>query len=199
MLASVRDPYAMEVAEDSSMRRSLAVAMVVVMAGISLAGCFLRRPLVQRAALAMVDGRPTAVVAACGRSSVDVAVHQDNGDYAGNLYEWSVTVTPPSPAKDIEVELFGAERPGWDLTTEQERIVGSGQSSFKVIPLTSFDEGHHYKLTAGDYGPEGSSAPAVAFTTDDLPTIGDGKVLTAVDNKHTKIVSRESFVRDLCG
>ena len=51
------------------------------------------------------------------------------------------------------MELFGAARPGWEITTEKEKVIGSGLSSFKVIPLTSFEAGHHYKLTAGGANP----------------------------------------------
>jgi hypothetical protein len=115
------------------------------------------------------------------------------------LHRWSVTVTLPEPVQEIEVELFGAARPGWTITTEKEEVIGSGPGSFKAIPLRSFEAGHQYRLTSGDDGPEGSSAPMVTFTTDDLSKLGEGGALAAVDGSLAKMVSRESFIHQRCG
>ncbi|MGI5242075.1 hypothetical protein [Dactylosporangium sp. CA-139066] len=192
----------MPIAEDSTMTRSLAVAVAVLMAMISTGACYLA-PFgpdpVQYAALAVIDGRPTAVVAACGRSTVDVKVYLGGNTMDDDFHVWSVTVTLPDQTQDVEVELLGAERPGWKITSSQEEVVGASPYSFKVVPLTSIEPGHHYTLDSSDGGPEGSSAPAVSFTTEDLTKIGPGQVLSAVDYDRSKVVSRDSFVNDRCG
>ncbi|GAA4257626.1 hypothetical protein GCM10022255_075150 [Dactylosporangium darangshiense] len=191
----------MPITEDSAMMRSLAVAGAVLTVGISLGACYLA-PFgpdpVQYAALAVIDGRPTAVVAVCGRPTVVVDVYLDEDTMDDSLHKWSVTVTLPDQVQDAEVELLGAARPGWEITSNEEEVVGTGPGSFTVVPLTSIEPGHHYNLDSSDGGPEGSSAPTVTFTTDDLPKIGAGQVLATVDFDHSKIVSRESFVKERC-
>lgn len=183
----------------STMRRLLAATAAALTAGTTLSACYLGPDPVQYAALAMIDGRPTAVVAACGRPTVNVDIYLNDGTTDSDLHEWSVTVTLPDQVRDVEVELLGTPRPGWVITTTQEEVVGTGLSSFKVIPLTSIDPGHHYTLDSSKGGPEGASAPAVKFTTDDLPNIGPGQVLAPIDHKHSKVVSRDSFVKERCG
>jgi hypothetical protein len=180
------------------MRRSLRVAAALLVAWASVGACGGNPPLRQHAALAVVDGHPTAVVAACGRSTVDVAVYRDDNTMEDELHEWSVTVTLPNPVQDVDVELFGAARPGWEIFTDKEKVIGSGPGSFTVIPLTSLEPGHHYRLTARDYGPEGSFAAEVTFTVDDLRKIGDGQVMMVGDQKSLEIVSRESFIHESC-
>jgi len=181
--------------------RSLAVAGAVLTVGISLGACYFApfgSDPVQYAALAVIDGRPTAVVAVCGRSTVtvDVYLNEDSTDDA--LHTWSVTVTLPDKVQDAEVELLGAERPGWEITSKEKKVIGTGLSSLTVVPLTSIEPGHRYTLDSSDGGPEGAGAPTVTFTTDDLPKIGAGQVLATVDYDHSKIVSRDSFVKERC-
>jgi hypothetical protein len=111
---------------------------------------------------------------------------------------WSVRVTLPDSVQEVEIELLGAPRPGWEITSEA-KVVGSGPGSFEVVPLTSIDPGHHYKLDSSALGPEGSRAPTVAFTTDDLEKIGAGQVLSAISDKDFELISRDSFIQDRCG
>ncbi len=78
------------------------------------------------------------------------------------------------------------------------RTVGDGAGSFQIVPLTSIEPGRHYTLDSSDPGPEGSSAPAIRFTTDDLTRIGPGQVLAPIDRKRSEVVSRDSFVNERC-
>ncbi|NJC73965.1 hypothetical protein HC031_30260 [Planosporangium thailandense] len=185
--------------DSSFMRRSLAVAVAAVMAWISLGACYLGPDPVQYAALSVIAGRPTAVVAVCERSTVRVELYLNDHSRDGELHLWSVTVTPPNRVQDVEVELLGTARPGWEITSNEEKIIGASPGSFKVVPLTSIETGHHYTLDSSTGGPEGASAPAVTFTTDDLPRIGAGQVLAPIDHKRSKVVSRSSFVKERCG
>jgi hypothetical protein len=173
------------------MRRSLAVGVAVLIAWVSLGACYLGPDPIQYAALAMIDGHPTAVIASCTKATVHVTVFQNDGSTSADFHPWSVTVTLPKPARELEVELLGAPRPGWEITTMQ-----SGGAV--VVPLTSFDPGHHYTLDSSEGGPEGASAPAVRFSTDDLPTIGVDQVLAPIDHRKSEVVSREAFVRKQC-
>jgi len=137
-------------------------------------------------------------VAACGRPAVDVEVYlNENGDADDVLFEWSVTVTLAESVPYTEVELLGAPRPNWHITS-QARTIGEGESSFRLEPLASIEPGRHYTLDSSDGGPEGSSAPAVTFTTDDFTRIEAGQVLVPTDHKHSKVISRESFVKTRC-
>jgi hypothetical protein len=182
------------------MRRSFGLAVLVLLAWVSLGACYLGPDPVQYAALAVIDGRPTAVVAACGRSTVSVEVYMDDNDpMAQEMRLWSVTATLLGPVRDVNVELLGAARPGWEITTEKYTTVGSSPGTFRVVPLTSIEAGHRYVLNSSKGGPEGASAPSVKFTTKDLPTIGPGRVMVPVDHEHSKIVSQESFTKDRCG
>jgi hypothetical protein len=185
--------------DDGVMRRLLGLVGALT-AVLSVHACYLGPDPVQYAALAVVDGRPTAVVAVCGRPTVKVEVYRNDDDRQADLYEWSVTVTLPTPVRDVDVELLGAPRPGWEITPKQtESASPSGGLSFSVVPLTAFEPGHHYTLTSATYGPEGSSASMVTFTTDDLSRIGPGQVLSAVDHRHSKVISRDSFIKQRCG
>lgn len=181
------------------MRRSVAVAAAAVMAWISLGACYLGPDPMQYAALAMIAGRPTAVIVVCERSTVSVDLFLNDDTVDGALHRWSVTVTLPGRVQDVEVELLGTVRPGWEITSSEEEVIGTGLDSFKVEPLTSIDPGHHYTLDSSASGPEGARAPAVTFTTDDLPKIGAGQVLAPIDHKRSKVVSRDSFVNERCG
>jgi hypothetical protein len=189
----------MAITEDSTMRRSLAVAAAALIAWMSLGACYLGPLPVQYAALALIDGRPTAVVAVCGRSTVSVDVFLNENTVDDELHEWSVTVTLPNRVQDVEVELLGTVRPGWEITSNEEKVIGTSPYSFKVVPLTSIEPGHHYTLDSSESGPEGSFAPAVTFTTDDLPNIGAAQVLAAIGHKRSKVMSRDSFVNKSCG
>lgn len=180
------------------MTRSPAAVLAVLLAAWSLGGCYIGPDPIQYAALAMVDGRPTAVVAACGRPAVDVNVYlNEKGDVDDVLFEWSVTVTLPEPVPYVEVELLGEPRPNWQITSEA-RTVGEGESSFRLEPLASIEPGRHYTLDSSDGGPEGSSAPAVTFTTDDFTRIEANQVLVPTGHKHSKLISRDSFVSARC-
>jgi hypothetical protein len=187
----------MAVTDNSTMRRLLALVVVLV-AWTSLGGCYVGPDPVQYAALAVIDGRPTAVVAVCGRPTVSVDIYlNDNNTMDQDLHEWSVTVTVPNAARDVEVELLGAARPGWEITSE-EKTIGSSPYGFKVIPLMSIEPGHRYTLDSSNGGPEGSRAPAVTFTTEDLPKIGTGQVLRPTDHQHSKVVPRDLFISERC-
>lgn len=181
------------------MRRALTTAVAVFMAWMSLGACYLGPLPVQYAALAVLDDRPTAVVAICGRSTVSVDVYLNDNTMDDELHLWSVTLTLPNRVQDVEVELLGKAQPGWEITSNEEKVIGTSPYSFKVIPLTSIEPGHHYALDSSDSGPEGSHAPTVTFTTDDLPKIGAGQVLAAIDRKRSKVVSRDTFVNERCG
>jgi hypothetical protein len=186
------------VSDHSTMRRSLAVVAVLI-AWTSLSACYTGPLPTQYAALAVIGGRPTAVVAVCGRSTVYVNLYLDDDTMDGELHLWSVTVTPSAGASDVDVELLGAARTGWEITTTGEPTIGSSPGGFKVVPLTSIEPRHRYTLDSSASGPEGSRAPTVKFTTDDLPGIGAGQVLTAVEGKPAEVVSRDSFVHGRCG
>jgi hypothetical protein len=188
----------MAVAEDFPMRRSGALVVVVLMS-MSLGACYIGPDPVQYAALAMINDRPTAVVAVCGRSTVSVNMYLDDNTIEPVFRTWDVTVTLPKPVRDVEVELLGAARPGWDITST-EHTIGSSEGGFgKVVPLTSIEPGHHYTLDSSTGGPEGSSAPAVSFTTDDLPKIGPGQVAAPINHRQSKLVTRDAFVNKRCG
>jgi hypothetical protein len=169
----------MAITSDSTMRRALTMAVAALMAWMSLGACYLGPLPVQYAALAVIDDRPTAVVAVCGRSTGSVDVFLNDNTIDDELHKWSVTVTLPNRVQEVEVELLGTVRPGWEITSNAEKVLGTSPYSFKVVPLTSIEPGHHYTLDSSVSGPEGSRAPAVTFTTDDLPKIGAGEVLTA--------------------
>ena len=64
--------------------------------------------------------------------------------------------------------------------------------------LRSFEAGHRYTLNASKGGPEGTVAPPVSFTTDDLARIGTGQVLAPIDYQKSDVVSRDSFVKQAC-
>jgi hypothetical protein len=171
------------------------VAVTALVAWASLAACYLGPLPEQYAALAVVDGRPTAVVAVCERPTVTVRIYRhENVD--GELHRWSVTVTPRERVRDVEVELLGAPQPGWEITPEA-RTADPGLS-FDVVPLTKIEAGHRYTLDSSEPGPEGTHAHTVSFTTDDLPKIGEGQVLAPKDDEHSKLVSRDSFVKKRC-
>lgn len=181
------------------MRRSLGVVVVMLVAWPSLGACYVGPDPVQYAALAVIDGRPTAVVAACGRSTVTVEVYLDDNNTASHdLHSWSVTVAVPPGARDVDVELLGAPRPGWEVTSEVKTI-GSSPYGFNVVPLRSIEPGHHYTLDSSEGGPEGATAPAVRFTTDDLAKIGTGQVLRPIDHQRSTVVPRDSFIDERCG
>lgn len=88
------------------------MAVAVLMAWMSLGACYLGPDPMQYAALAVIDGRPTAVVAVCGRPTVSVDVHLNDNAMDDELHLWSVTVTLPNRVQDVEVELLGTVRPG---------------------------------------------------------------------------------------
>src|SRR5215212_3508475 len=130
-----------------TMRRHLVVAATMLTASMPLGACYLGPLPIQYAALAVVDGRPTAIVAMCGCTTASIDVYRnDPKDMSDELHLWSVTVTVPSPVEDVEVELLGMARPGWEITTTEEEVVGSDPGSFTVVPLTSIDPGHRYTL-----------------------------------------------------
>jgi hypothetical protein len=177
------------------MRRPLAVLAALL----TLGGCYLGPDPVQYAALASVDGRPTAVVAACGRPSVSVDVFLNATSDDRVLRTWAVTVTVPDGAAFVEVERLGAERPGFDVTTVAHTVEDTGAGAFGVVPLETFEAGEPYTLDSSDSGPEGTTAPKVTFRTDDLSRIGAGQVLAPVDRERSRVISRESFLKNRCG
>jgi hypothetical protein len=75
--------------------------------------------------LAVIDGRPTAVVAVCGRSTIAFDVYLDDNTMDDGLHLWSVTVTLPNRVRDVEVELLGKVRSGWEITSNEEDVVGT--------------------------------------------------------------------------
>jgi hypothetical protein len=193
-----RDRHVMAVVEDSLMRRSSALVLVVLMSWMLLGACYLGPDPVQYASLAVIHDRPTAVVAACGRSTTSVRLFLDDRVVGDEYRSWLVTVTPPKPVREFEVELLGAARPGWTISLRQPPS-SSSPGSFRVGQLTAIEPGHHYSLDASITAPEGSSAPTVTFTTDDLPKIGPDQVLAPIGNRQSKVVSRDSFIKERCG
>jgi len=180
------------------MRRSSALAMVVLMSWMSLGACYLGPDPVQYASLAVVDDRPTAVVASCGRPLVSVLLYLDDDTKDLDSHYWSVLIRPPKPVQQLEVELLGAPRPGWEIGSRAETFGSSPGSVRRFVPLTSFAPAHHYTLDSSIGGPEGATAPKVRFTTDDLRKIGPGQVLAAIDEKRSEVVSRDSFIKERC-
>jgi hypothetical protein len=176
-------------AQDAGMgeiRRRLIFPVAVLAACGSLSACYMGPDPVQYGALAVIDGKATAVVALCGRSTSRLTVYQDDNDPAAHDFvSWSTKIAVPEPADDVEVVLLDAAR------TEPSN--GGPER-----PLTSFEPGHHYTLDASKGGPEGTSAPTVGFTTDDLTRIGKGQVLAPIDYKKADVVARESFVKTAC-
>jgi hypothetical protein len=175
--------------DDQSMRRTGIVASVVLMSLLALSACYIGPDPIQYAALAMIDGKPTAVVASCGQTSFHVTIFRDDGGNHDVFTSWDVNVTPASPVRETEVELFGKARPGWEITADENRV---------GTQLKALADGHVYALDSSTGGPEGASAPRVKFSTDDLPTIGPAQVLAPVDHEHHKVVDRESFVKERC-
>jgi len=134
--------------------------------------------------------------------AVAVVYHHDNGpgtvESVSEVHQWSVTVTLPTPVQDVDVELFGAARPGWKITAGRVETIGSGPRSFKNVPLTSLEAGHQYSLDSSS-ARNGVTTPVVTFTTDDLPRIGEGQVLASVDTEHSpRLMSSDSFVHERC-
>lgn len=78
-------------------------------------------------------------------------------------------------------------------------MIGSSPYGFNVIPLRLIEPGHRYTLDSSEGGPEGSSAPAVTFTTDALLKIGTAQVLRPIDHQHSKVIPRDSFINERCG
>ncbi|MET8153032.1 hypothetical protein ACIBSW_30830 [Actinoplanes sp. NPDC049668] len=173
------------------MRRSFGTAAAVLISWSALGGCYLGPDPVQIAALAVIDGRPTAVLAACGKTSVGVELSLDDA-VEGQITRWSVTVDVPEGAERVDVELFGKARPGWDVTTENTGGILS------VVPLTAIEPGRSYLLDSANYGPEGSVAPRLAFTAADLPRIGPGQVLATAGRERSEIMSLDTFVDERC-
>jgi hypothetical protein len=103
----------------------------------------------------------------------------------------------PEPTQEVDVELLGADRPGWEITSREDSGA-SGVTGTPVRVLRSFEPGHRYRLNSSDGGPEGTDAPTVTFSTDDLARIGEGKVLAATDYDELDVVSRAWFVREAC-
>ena len=179
------------------MRRFLPAA--VLAAPLPLSACYMGPVPVQYAALAVVNGRPTAVVAACGRSTVSVEVYLNDDSAGDDLYSWAVTVTLPHRVREVEVELLGKPRLGWTIAPNRTQTVGTSPFSYKAVPLTSIEAGHRYTIDSSTEGPEGSTAPKVTFTTADLSRIGIGQVLAPADRKRSEVVSRDQFVKARCG
>jgi hypothetical protein len=187
-------------AQDAGMgeiRRVFVLPAVAVLACASLSACYLGPDPVQYGALAVVDGKATAVVALCGRSTTYLTVYQDDNNPADNVSRsWTVDVSVPAPAHDVEVELLGEDRPGWQIMSHDD--ASPGATATWRQELKSFEPGHHYTLNASKGGPEGASAPMVSFTTDDLARIGKGQVLAPTGDKKSDVVPRESFVEEAC-
>jgi hypothetical protein len=163
-------------------RRWVVLPAVALTACASLSACYMGPDPVQYGALAVIDGKATAVVALCGRSTSHLSVYQDDNNTAEHeLRDWSVTLTVTQPVQDVEVELLSADAPG-----VQSRS------------LKSLEAGHHYKLNASRGGPEGTDAPTISFTTDDLGRIGPGQVLAPTDYKKSAVVARDTFVKEAC-
>jgi len=173
--------------------------MAALVAVLSLGACYWGPDPVQYAALAVVDGRPAAVVAACGRPQIDVTVFLDGDQPDHALHLWSVTLTLPNPVDQVEVGLLAAPQPGWKVSPGTEPDPGATPGGIPIVALTSIEPGRHYTLDSSTSGPEGSRAPAVTFTTDDLPRIGQGQVLAATGRDRPTVISRESFVHQRCG
>jgi hypothetical protein len=179
-------------------RRLFALPAVGLMVCGSVSACYIGPDPVQYGALAVVNGKATAVVALCGRSTTDLSVYRDDGNPADNDFiYWSVTVVVPEPAQDLDIELLGAARPGWRINSREDAGTPSA-TGLRRLELTSFEAGHHYTLNASKGGPEGTSAPTVSFTTDDLARIGDGQVLAPTGYRKSEVVPRESFVKEAC-
>ena len=200
-MASERDGTVIAVTQDPVMgdfRRMFVLPAVGLTVCGSVSSCYMGPDPVQYGALAVVDGKATAVVALCGRTSSDLTVYRDGNNPADHDFDyWEVTVVVPAPAQDLDVELLGAARPGWRVTSRTETS-SPGATGLRRRSLTSFEPGQHYTLNASKGGPEGTSAPTVSFTTDDLARIGEGQVLAPIDYKKAELVSRESFVKDAC-
>lgn len=179
-------------------RRLFVLPAVGLMVCGSVSACYMGPDPVQYGALAVVDGKATAVIALCGRSSTSLTVYQDDNNPADHDFiYWSAEVVVPAPAKDLDVELLGPARPGWQITSRGDGS-SPGTTGSRRLSLTSFEPGHHYVLNASKGGPEGTDAPTVSFTTDDLARIGEGQVLAPIDYKKTDVVSRASFVTEAC-
>src|SRR4051794_37653407 len=133
-------------------RRVLVLPAIGLMVCGSISACYIGPDPVQYGALAVVDGKATAVVALCGRSTTGVSVYRDDNNLADHEYDyWAVTVDTPVPAQDLDVELLGADRPGWTITSREE--AGSPSSTgLRRQVLTAFEPGHHYTLNASRGG-----------------------------------------------
>jgi hypothetical protein len=181
------------------MRRLSVAAVVALMSCLSLGACYLGPDPVQNAALAVVAGRPTAVVAVCGQSIVTVRLYLHDTTMDGTYPTWDVLIRLPKPVREIEVELLGAPRPGWQILTATQPTTAPSPGAFRIVPLTKIEPGRHYTLDSSKGGGERGSAAMVTFTTGDLSTIGPGQVLTAVKNKQATLVARDTFINDRCG
>ncbi len=181
------------------MRRSLAVVVALFLPLMSLSACYLGPDPVQYAALAMVDGRPSAVVAVCGRPTVHVELYLNDDTSDDDLHLWSVRVTLPDQVRDVDVELLGTVRPGWEITSPEADTANTRMDMSDVRPLMSIDPGHHYVLDSSAPGPEGARAPTVNFTTADLLRIGAGQVLATTGYKSSRLVPRDAFIKKRCG
>ena len=120
VLTSACDAFVMAAPEDAGMGdiRRLVLPIVALTACGSLSACYMGPDPVQYAALGVVDGKATAVVALCGRSSADLSVDQDDDDPADTVSrDWSLTVYLAGPAQDVDVELLGVARRGWEITS----------------------------------------------------------------------------------
>jgi len=163
-------------------KRSLAVAVAVLISCVALGACYMGPLPVQHAALAIVDGKPAAIVAVCEESSVDVVLALTDGTPHGEFQRWSATVPVPAGADHVEVPLLGP----------------AGEDTVVVTPLTALEPGRFYALDSPNYGPEGTKAPSVTFTAADLPAIGSGQVLVANDPDSTKVIPLDSLIDKRC-
>lgn len=125
-----RDRHVIVVVNHYRMRRWLVVTVATFAALISLGGCYHGPDPVQFAALAVIDGKPTAVVAVCGRPTISVHLYRDDkNDMSDELVKWSVTVTLPNQVQDTEVELLGPTRPGWRSPQTMSRSSGPDRAA----------------------------------------------------------------------
>jgi hypothetical protein len=159
----------------------------------TLAACSAGTPgPVQFAALAVVDGKPTAVVITCGKPQIMVSLRTAVGA-DGSMSLWSVVVSVPDRVPSIDVELLGEPRRGWEVVPVPTSQGTDGRHP-EVTPLTSIDDGRDYVLDASRPATEFQDAPLVTFTTDDLARIGSDQLLAATDHERMEVTSRESFL-----
>jgi hypothetical protein len=161
-------------------RTGVAGTLVVLAALAGLAGCSpADKPV---AALRLVDGEPTLLIAECDDAEINTVSVYTSADGASVDEAWGARTDYLSPVEASEIRLLQTP-PGWSLTDST---------------LTEFAPGSEYTVAA--YGSSSDAFP-IDFTMDQLAALGPDAVLVGESPSETKTRSEADFrdnAKDAC-